>query len=304
VNETRTIDGHDIELSHLDKVYFPESGITKKDVVDYYERIAPHMLPLIKDRPLSMHRYPDGIGGEDFYQQGMPDYFPDWIDRVKVSKEGGSVTHVVCNDAATLVYLANQGFLVPHVWLSHADRLDYPDRLVVDLDPPDDFDNLPSLQATALRLRAVFQELGLVAYVATTGSTGYHIYVPIKRDMKFDDVKEFAHAVVTELAERHPDELTVEHRKNKRGTRIFLDTLRNSYAHTVIAPYAIRARPGAPVATPLAWSELEKGAVEPRRYTIKNVFRRLGRAADPWADMERQATTLATARTKLASRKK
>ena len=303
MNETRHIDGHDIELSHLDKVYFPESGITKKDVVDYFEKVAPYMLPQLKDRPLSMQRYPEGIRGEGFYQQDMPDYFPDWIARVEVPKEAGIVTHVVCNDAATLVYLANQGFLIPHMWLSHADRLSYPDRLVVDLDPPDDFDKPASLQATALRLRDRFHDLGLTAYVNTTGSTGYHIYVPLEREMEFHDVRDFAHDVVSELAERYPDELTVEHRINKRGRRIFLDTLRNSYAHTVVAPYSIRARDGAPVATPLSWSELESKAVGPQRYNIKNLFRHLGNRKDPWAGMDSHAGSVVRAREKMSGRK-
>ncbi len=294
--ETRTIDGHDIELSHLDKMYFPESGITKGDVLNYYQRIAPYMLPHLKDRALSMHRYPNGIDGEDFYQQEIPDYFPDWITRVEVEKEGGTVTHAVCNNAATLVYLANQGFVIPHVWLSRIDQLRHPDRLVIDLDPPNDFDDAATLQAMALRLRETFEEVGLVVYVATTGSSGYHIYAPIKRELEFDDVREFARRVVTGLAERHSDQLTIEQRKNKRGQRIFLDTLRNSYAHTAVAPYSIRAKPGAPVATPLSWDELESEAVKPQRYTMKNMFRRLGQREDPWAGMDSHAESPSKAR--------
>jgi len=202
------------------------------------------------------------------------------------------------------VYLANQGFLIPHMWLSHADRPNYPDRLVVDLDPPDDFDKPASLQATALRLRDSLQDLGLTAYVTTTGSTGYHIYVPLDRESALGDVREFASGVVSELAERYPDELTVEQRKNKRGRRIFLDTQRNAYAHTVVAPYSVRARAGAPVATPLSWSELESSAVEPQRYTIKNLFRHLGNKKDPWAGMDRHVSSIVRASEKLSGRKR
>ena len=303
MNETRHISGHDIELSHLDKVYFPESGITKGEVLDYYQKIAPHMLPHIKDRPLTMHRYPEGIEGQHFYQQDISDYYPDWIARVTVQKEGGTVTHVLCNDAATLLYVVNQGSLVLHSWLSHSDRPNYPDRLVMDLDPPEDIENLPALRSTALRMREAFEGLGLTTFVSTTGSTGYHIYVPIKPEKTYDEVREFAHGVVTQLTERYPDDVTVEQRKVKRGQRIFLDTLRNSYAHTAVAPYSVRARPGAPVATPLSWDELEAEPVAPRRYTIKNVFGRLSAGKDPWADMYRHASSLGAARERPARQK-
>ncbi len=296
MKETLDIEHHEIELTHLDKMYFPESGIAKRDVLDYYQRIAVYMLPHIRDRALTMHRYPNGIEGEDFYQQEIPDHFPDWITRVTLEKQGGTVTHAVCNNAATLVYLANHGFVVPHIWLSRIDRLEYPDRMVIDLDPPDGSENTAALRATALLLRDVLQDLGLRTWVATTGSSGYHIDVPIRRELKFDDVRDFARILVTRVAEEHPNDLTTEQRKNKRGQRIFLDTLRNSYAHTVIAPYSIRAKPGAPVATPLSWDELESEAVKPQRYTIKNMFRRLGQTGDPWADMDRHAGSASEAR--------
>lgn len=295
MNETRHSEGHDIELTHLDKVYFPESGITKRDVLNYYQRVAPYMLPHISDRALALHRYPEGIAGEDFYQQNIPHHFPEWIPRIETAKEGGTVTHVVCNDTATLVYIANQGFVIPHIWLSRTDQLEYPDRMVIDLDPPDTRENAEALQSTALLVRDVLQDLGLTTYLATTGSSGYHIYVPITRESTFDDVRNFARRVVNRVAEDRPDEVTVEQRKNKRGQRIFLDTLRNSYAHTAVAPYAVRARPGAPIATPLAWDEIESGTIAPQAYTIHNLFRRLGQRTDPWASMDRHAGSLAKA---------
>ncbi len=301
MNETLHIEGRDIELTHLDKVYFPKSGITKRDVLTYYQRIAPYILPHITNRALTMHRYPEGIEGDDFYQQNIPDHFPEWITTIETQKEGGTVTHVVCNNAATLVYIANQGFVIPHVWLSRTDRLEYPDRMAIDLDPPDTLENTKALRATALLLQHVFQELGLTTWVATTGSSGYHIYVPIKRELKFDDVRDFAKRVVTRVAEDHPDEITVEQRKNKRGHRIFLDTLRNSYAHTVVAPYSVRARQRAPIATPLSWDEIESGTATPQGYNIDNLFRRLGQRNDPWASMDRSAGSVMKARRQLAN---
>ncbi len=299
MSEMRTIDGHEIEVSHLDKVFFPESGITKGDVLDYYERIAPYMLPHVRERAITMHRYPDGINGEDFYQQNMPDYFPDWIARVDVDKEDGKVTHVVCNDTATLVYIANQGALVNHVWLSRRDQLRHPDRMIVDLDPPHDGTDASALRSAALLLRDTFQELGLVPFLSTTGSAGLHVYVPLKRELDFDEVREFGRTVAGQLAADHENKLTVEQRKAKRGRRIYLDVLRNSYSHTAVAPYSVRAKPGAPVATPLAWEELEQGPVESNRYTVKNIFRRLSQREDPWKSFEKQAGSVKSVREKL-----
>ena len=159
-----------VETSNTDKIFFPGEKITKGDVIEYYHKIADYMLPHLKDRPLAMQRFPDGLGGESFFQKDISDYFPDWIDRTKVRKEDGSVTQVVCNNTATLVYLANQACLTPHVWLSKVDKLDYPDRLVFDLDPPSD-DFAPVRDAAQLALE-LFDELRLSVFVQTTGSKG------------------------------------------------------------------------------------------------------------------------------------
>lgn len=299
MSKTITANGHSIELSNLEKVYFPRSGIVKKDIVDYYRRIAPHMLPHISERPITLHRFPDGIDEEGFYQQEVPDYFPDWIERVKVEKEGGTgtTTHALLNSAAGLIYMANQGSIVFHAWLSRRDDLNRPDRLVIDLDPPEEGD-LSKLRLAALRLRELFQNLDLYPCVTTTGSAGYHIYVPLERELEFDDVREFAKEVAGELARRYRDDFTLEQRKNKREGRIFLDTLRNSYAHTAVAPYSVRAKPDAPVATPLSWKELESRAVEPQRYTVKNIFRRLAQIEDPWRELNSKKGSLVRARKK------
>jgi bifunctional non-homologous end joining protein LigD len=295
----KMVDGHEIELSHLDKVYFPDAKITKGDVLDYYERIAPLMLPHVRERAMTMHRYPDGIAGEDFYQQNMPDYFPDWIATVAAEKEDGTVTHVVCNDTATLLYIVNQGALVNHVWLSRRDRMRHPDRMVVDLDPPHDNIDAGALRSTALLLRETLSNLGLVPFVSTTGSAGLHVYVPITRELEFDEVREFGRTVVEQLAAEHDDMVTTEQRKAKRAGRIYLDVLRNAYSHTAVAPYSIRAKPGAPVATPLAWDELEEGPIESTRYTIRTIFRRLGQRDDPWKAFEDRARSVRDARKKL-----
>lgn len=285
----------EIEISHADKVFFPaEDGkddLTKLDVARYYERVAEVMVPHLRDRPLTLHRYPDGIEEEGFYQKDAPDYFPDWIRTAEMEKEDGTVEHVLCDDAATLLYLANQGCVTPHVWLSRADRPRHPDRLVFDLDPPAEKYGggeisdaaLEELRWAARRLRDYLDELGLESRPMTTGSRGFHVVVALDRSTDFAEVRPVARRVAESLADEHPDRLTVEQRKKKRGERVFVDWLRNGYAQLAVAPYALRARPGAPVATPLDWDEL--GDVQPRKYRLANLFRRLGQTEDPWADL-------------------
>lgn len=286
------IGGRTVELSHVDKVLFPEDGLTKGDLIEYYRKVSDAMLPHLRGRAVSMHRFPDGLDGDDFYQKETPDHFPDWIRTERVAKEGGTVRHVVCDDAATLVYLANQACITPHVWLSRVDRLRHPDRMVFDLDPSDG--TVAEVRRAARRVREALEELELVPYLMTTGSRGFHVWVPLPRREDFDHVRAFAHDLARVLAARHPERLTVEHRKERRGERVFLDYLRNGYAQTAVPPYAVRARPGAPVATPLEWDEL--GGMEPRRYTVRNVLKRLAQKQDPWRMIDDGARPLDAAR--------
>jgi bifunctional non-homologous end joining protein LigD len=289
---TITVDGREIELSNLGKVFFPRDGITKGQLIDYYRRIAETMLPYVKDRPITMHRFPDGIDEEGFYQKEAPDYFPGWVRRVSIEVEGEGATQpqVVCDDAATLVYLAEEACITPHVWLSRVDQIRYPDRLIFDLDPPDgDFE---PVRSAAKSLRALLDELGLTSLVMTTGSRGLHVVVPLDRHSDFDEVRAFAKRVGAVMQEREPERLTVEMSKKKRGDRLFLDYLRNSYAQHAVAPYAVRPRPGAPVATPLAWEELSDGDLNSQTYNIGNIFRRLGQKQDPWGGMTDESSSL------------
>lgn len=287
-----TVDNQTIHLSSLEKVLFPGEGITKGDLIDYYQRIAEVMLPHMAGRPISMQRFPDGIAEEGFYQKEAPAYFPEWIDRVQVwvREEESQQPQVLCNNAATLTYLANQACITPHVWLSRQDRLDFPDRLIFDLDPPND--EFEPVRKAALALREALRAEGLVSFVMTTGSRGMHVVVPIAREGSFDNVRGVAHRLVEQLARAAPDRLTVEMAKADRQGRLFLDYLRNAYGQTTVAPYAIRAKPGAPVATPLDWEELGDTSLHSQSYTLKNIFRRLGQKADPWRDIREQAQSL------------
>lgn len=282
------IAGFTIETSSLDRVLFPADGITKGDLIGYYHRIAEIMVPHIRNRPLSMRRYPDGIETEGFYQQEAPDYFPEWIGRVKVAKQGGEIVHAVCNNAASLVYLANQNTITPHVWLSRADKVYKPDQIIFDLDPSGaQFD---AVRRAAKYVRHALEKQGLPSFIMTTGSSGVHVRVPIRRKYDFESVRDFARYLATTLAHQHPEELTTEQRKKKRHGRVYVDIMRNAYAQTAVAPYAVRAINGAPIATPIDWDELP--GVTPRRYTVRNIFRRLGQKEDPWQSMLSQEADL------------
>ncbi len=285
-----------VEISRPDKPLFP-SGITKFDLANYYAQVAPVMLPHIADRPLNLERYPDGIEGERIMQQRAGKHFPDWIRRVNVRKEGGTVEHVVAADAATLVYLANQACITPHPWLSRADKLDRPDRLIIDLDPSN---GKPAEVRRAARIVGdLLRELGLEPWAMSTGSRGYHVVVPLARRADFDAVRDFARAAAALAAAREPRLFTTAQRKSQRHGRILIDVMRNAYAHTAVAPYAVRARPAAPVATPLHWEELSERNMRPDRFTLQTLSRRLERDGDPWQQIGKHTQTLTAARRRL-----
>jgi bifunctional non-homologous end joining protein LigD len=281
-----------VEVSRPGKALFPD-GTTKADLAGYYEAIAPVMLPHLAGRPLNLERYPDGIEAQKIFQQRAGSHFPDWIERVTVPKEGGEVEHVVARDADTLVYLADQACITPHAWLSRADRLERPDRLIVDLDPSNG--RPAEVRRAARDFGTLLRELGLEPFAMTTGSRGYHVVAPLQRRQDFDDVRAFARDLA-EVAAARDRRLTVEQRKAKRGDRILIDVMRNAYAHTAVAPYAVRARRGAPVATPLHWEELEDSKLRPDRWNLRTVQERVGRDGDPWADIARAARPLGPAR--------
>ncbi|MFW6117245.1 MAG: non-homologous end-joining DNA ligase [Thermoproteota archaeon] len=289
-----------VEVSDVDKVLFPEDDFTKGDLIDYYNRISDVLLPHLKDRPITMQRFPDGINEEGFYQKEVPDYFPDWIERIKVEKkEGGSQNQVICNNKATLVYLADKACITPHIWLSRKDQLHHPDKIVFDLDPPDD--DFEPVRSAASSLKKILDHLDLTSFVMTTGSRGLHVAVALDRSEDFDAVRDFAQRVAEYLASKHPDIFTTEERKKKRRGRLFLDILRNAYGQTSVAPYAVRAKTGAPIATPIDWKELKDKNLNSQSYTIDNIFQRLGQKDDPWKDIYQQTHTLDKPKNRLQS---
>lgn len=299
--EEIAVGGITVPLSHPGKVLFPDDGITKEDLARYYADVAGRMLPWLRDRPVTMVRYPDGLVGQRFFQKNAPAYFPDWIRRVEVDKEGGVVEHVVCDKPATLVYLANQACIEIHAFTSRADELQLPDQMVFDFDPPD-HQRFADVRRAALWARDLLDgELGLTTFVRTTGGRGLHVHVPLNRRADFDAVREFAHRAAELLARRHPGVITTEQRRDKRGDRIYADVMRNAYAQTVVASYSVRARAGAPVATPLSWPEVEHDGLEPGQFTIATVRARLDRSEDPWAGFTGAGQGLSEAEMRLAT---
>lgn len=284
-DEKVEVGGITVELSHTGKVLFPGDNITKGDLVAYYQRAAETMLPPLRDRPVAMRRYPDGITAGGIMQKNVPDYFPGWVTRAEVRKQGGSLHQVICDKPATIVYLANQACVELHAFLSRLGRIDDPDQLIFDLDPPD-ADRFGDVRSAAGLLRQLLEdELGLTTFVKTTGGKGLHVHVPLDANADFDTAREFAHDVAGLLAARNPGLVTTEQRRDKRGKLIYIDVMRNAYAQLAVAPYSVRARPGAPVATPLTWRELDDAKLRPDQFTIRTVPDRIINISGggPWA---------------------
>ncbi len=306
-----------VALSNTGKVLFPEDGITKGDLVGYYQAAAEPMLPYLREHPLAMARYPDGITGERIFQKNVGRHFPDWIPRVEVGKQGGKLCQVVATKAADLVYLANQACIEFHPFLSRVgrpahpgepsppDQLHRPDMLIFDLDPPDT-GHFGAVRAAALRLREILEgDLGLASFVKTTGSKGLHVQVPLNGREEFDPVREFARQVAEVLAAAEPDLVTVQQRKDARHGRVYADIMRNAYAQTAVAAYSVRARPGAPVATPVSWAEVADPALAADSFTLRTIpdrLAQLAKAGDPWAGMSRHRQGLSRPRRVLARR--
>ncbi|WP_346776811.1 non-homologous end-joining DNA ligase [Streptomyces sp. HNM0574] len=289
----------EVEITRPEKVLFPDDGITKDDMAGYYRSVARRAVPHLRGRPLMMERHPDGIGGEPLMQKNAPGYFPDWVRTAELPKEGGTVRHVLCDTADTLVYLAGQACVTPHRWLARAARPHHPDLLVVDLDPSGGAD-FEDVRFAARRVGELLTEVRLPSRLMTTGSRGLHVLAPLDGKADFDTVREFARGLSGVLTRRHPDRLTEEPRKANRGDRVYLDIQRNAYAQTAVAPYALRARAGAPVAAPITWDELDDPELTPRRWTLRTLGERL-RARDPWADADTRGRSVAAAARRLRS---
>ena len=271
-------------ITHPDKVLFPADGITKGDLAAYYEMIAPLMLPHIAGRPITMERFPAGIGEKGFIQKDVAKGFPDWLERVEVAKKGGTVRHALANDVRSLLWIVNQNTITPHVWTSRVPNLLQPDVCVFDLDPTDD-ESPAVLRAAALLLRDLLKHHGHTSWIKTSGSKGFHIVTRAVGMSSKGAAARFANRVGRELVEQDPEHLTQEFSKADRGGRIYVDTGRNGYSATFAAAYAVRPKPGAPVSAPCTWDEVESGAVGPRTFTLRNMRERAEAVGDLWAEL-------------------
>jgi bifunctional non-homologous end joining protein LigD len=288
-------------VTHPEKVLFPDSGITKGELCAYYEAVAPLMIPHVRGRPVTMERFPAGIGKKGFIQKDVSRGFPEWLERVEVAKRsdeaGGSVHYPLADDARSLVWLANQNSITPHVWVSRLPELGRPDVCVFDLDPSEE--DWGALRTATLAVRALLDELGMPSYVKTSGSKGFHVVIPLDREADAERALRFAHGAGAVLVKRHPDLLTQEFIKADRGDRIFIDTGRNVPGATFAAVYAVRARPGAPISAPCTWAEVEGGAVGPRTFTLRTMAARVAEVGDLWSGMDARACSLRGATAKL-----
>jgi bifunctional non-homologous end joining protein LigD len=277
-------------ITHPEKVLFPEDGITKGDLADYYEAMAPIILPHLRGRPITMERYPAGIGKKGFWQKDVSKGFPEWLQRVEVPKKDGVVHHPIVNDTRSLLWITNQNTITQHVWTSRVPHLDYPDVCVFDLDPSKD--DSAALRAAAIGLRDLLEKLALPSWIKTSGSKGFHIVVPLDGKTPMGQVARFANAVGTFFVSLAPDDLTQEFNKRDRRGRIYIDTGRNGYSATFAAAYTVRAKRGAPVSAPCTWTEVAHGEVMPGTFTLRNMPERIEKVGDLWGEMRRRGRSL------------
>jgi DNA ligase D len=277
-----------VRLSHPDKVLYPEQGITKQDLADYYLAVTERMLPHVAQRPLTLVRCPAGSEKKCFYQRHAGSGVPDELGEVKIA--GFAEPYLYIKDTAGLIALVQMGVLEIHPWGARIDRTDRPDRIVFDLDPGEGLD-FAAVAAAALEVRARLESLGLAAFAKTTGGKGMHVVVPIARRHTWPAVKAFAKATAEAIAADAPERFLTRIAKAERKGRIFIDYLRNDPTATAVAPYSTRARAGAPVAMPLAWDEVTP-KLDPTEFTIAGARRRIARTPDPWAEIDKHASAL------------
>lgn len=301
--ETVSVDGHALRIQNLDKVFFPEHGYTKRDVIEYYFRIAPTLLPHMQGRPVSMKRYPNGIHKPFFFQKEAGEHMPDWVRTERIRSEEGKtqfINYVICNDRATLVYLANLGCIEQNLWMSRVGSLDNPDFILFDLDPGEktSFDMVVEV---AQVLRGKLDRVGLTGYPKTSGARGMHVYVPLVTEYTYDHSRTFAELVSMLVAQDVPRLVTQERSLKRRPQdRIYLDFLQNGHSKTVPPPYSLRAKPGATLSAPLDWTEVKKG-LDPAAFDIKTIWERLSKRGDLFAGVLNKPQRLESALDRLRS---
>ena len=285
--ETQAIElsGVTVPLKNLDKIYFPDSELSKADVLDYYIFAAPYILPHIKDKPFTMIHFPHGMGGDgkSFYQKQRPDNAPEWLDGVTLqSQRRGHIDWCLVNDAASVAYMVNRGVLEMHTWFSRLPDLNKADVAVVDLDPSG-ATGFREARILARAFHALLDELKITAVPKTSGGRGIHIYIPITLT-PFDKIQEFLTSLCRVITEAYPEIATMERLIERRGNRVYLDAVQNNSGKTIAAPYSMRVRKGAPVSAPLLWEELDGDSLSPADINITNIKSRISQYGDLMAD--------------------
>jgi len=290
-SETLRVGRRAVELSSPDKLLFARAKVTKRDLARHYERVAGAMLPHVRDRPLSLQVFPRGVDAPGHFMKSVPAHFPQWIAKAEVAKRGGTLTQVLANDAATLVYLAGQNAITPHVWLSRVDEPRRPDRLIIDFDPSPGV-GFAAVRAAARDVGDRLRDAGLVPFAMVTGSRGVHVVCPLRRGPSFEEVHSYARTLAEAMVDDDPRRLTLEWHRAERGARIYVDVNRINYAQHAVAPYGVRARPLAPVAMPIAWDELSDPRLKPDRWTVRDAADRVESEGDAWSGIGRRARGL------------
>jgi bifunctional non-homologous end joining protein LigD len=263
------IDDIGLEITHGDKVLFPQSNITKNMVIKYYLKVADKILPFIKDRPLTINCFPNGIGQEGFFRQHAPEDLPEWFETIMLEKKsGGLVNHILCNNQASLIYLINLNTIAIHRWLSIVSHPNYPDTIVIDIDPS--IKRFSLACKAAWLLKKSLERDGFQPQVMTTGSRGLHVFSVVEPKKDFEEVREYLGEIVSEIAERYPNDFSVDVRRRYREDLVYLDIFRNAYGQTAVAPFSIRAKEGAPIAMPLEWDDLNDKTLTSQKYNISN----------------------------------
>jgi bifunctional non-homologous end joining protein LigD len=279
-NEVVTIGNRKLQLTNLDKVFWPDEGYTKGDLINYYQEVAAYILPYLKSRPLSLKRNPNGIRDKGFFHKNAGDESPAWVKKCNLFSEASDriVHYLVCNDAATLVYVANLGSIELNPWNSTSSKLENPTYFIMDLDPSEK-NSFDEVVATALEVKKLCDELGATCYCKTSGSSGLHVFIPLAAKYDYDRVKAFGKKFAQVLNNRLPEITSMERSLKKRGFRIYLDYLQNRQGQTIASVYSVRPKPGATVSIPLEWSEVREG-LDMNRFTIKTVMNRLKEKGD------------------------
>ena len=275
-----TLEGRELGLTHLDKVYFPAINATKAELIEYYLNMAPYILPYLKTRPFSMLHYPHGVEGETFFQKQRPDDAPDWLEGVSIPSKEKVVDWCLVNDAPSLLYMVNRSCLETHAWFSRVPRLDEPDVAIFDIDPSGNTGFSHAVEG-ALLVKSALEAYGLFSIPKTSGKTGVHVVVPIQ-PTPFEKARKFLTVICKAIEKTRPDLFTTERTIKKRGDRVYLDAVQNARGKTLPSPYSVRSTPNASVSTPLTWAELSRD-VTPEQFHIRNIAQRLQDVGDLFA---------------------